>query len=89
MKAKLAIVLGALLGTLGGYACNHGGDCRFDPDCGGGIGGFCDVNRDCADGFCCRSDNCGGGMCTFECDRDSDCPDDMACEHGNTICEWD
>jgi hypothetical protein len=55
--------------------------CRFDPSCAGGIGGLCDSDRDCADGFCCTTDNCGGGMCTVACSHDEDCPDEMACEH--------
>lgn len=56
--------------------------CRFDPDCGGGIGAFCDEESDCDEGICCDSGNCGGGMCTYRCDNDNPCPDDMACEHG-------
>lgn len=58
-------------------------DCRFDPlHCGGGLGGVCDRDSDCASGYCCTEDsNCGGGMCTLPCDRDVDCPSYMACEH--------
>jgi hypothetical protein len=57
-------------------------DCRFDPLCGGGIGGLCDTHDDCDTGFCCmESSNCAGGMCTYQCDSSSDCPDDMRCEH--------
>ena len=58
-------------------------NCRFNPDgCFGEIGGNCDGNSDCNDGFCCDEDsNCGGGMCTISCDDDADCPSFMACEH--------
>ena len=65
-------------------ACSdhHHDECRFDPDCHGGIGGFCDSHHDCESGFCCESDNCGGGMCTVPCQGDGDCPHDMLCEHG-------
>jgi hypothetical protein len=55
--------------------------CRHDPDCGGGVGGFCDGAGDCDEGLCCTSGNCGGGMCTYECHDDRDCPQDMLCEH--------
>jgi hypothetical protein len=57
--------------------------CRFDPGrCGGGLGGLCGSNADCAIGFCCREPKeCGGGMCTLTCRSDFDCPVDMACEH--------
>jgi hypothetical protein len=57
--------------------------CRYHPaSCAGGVGAFCDVDRDCISGFCCtKESNCGGGMCTFACRGDRDCPPDMACEH--------
>ena len=81
--ARTCALFFTLLGSaLAAEAC-HGppGDCRYDPHCGGGIGGFCDDDRDCADGHCCDSKNCGGGMCTYHCDNDRDCPSDMGCEH--------
>lgn len=81
--ALLLAALGAALVLLGG--CSADPDfCRFDPgDCAGGIGGYCDYDSDCQDGYCCREmSNCGGGMCTYACDRDDHCPPDMACEHG-------
>lgn len=55
--------------------------CRFDPECEGGVGGFCDTASDCDEGFCCDTNNCGGGMCTYRCSDDHECPDDMLCEH--------
>lgn len=74
----------ALVGAMVAAQACHGPnseECRFDPDCGGGLGGTCDKDRDCFEGFCCDSDNCGGGMCTLDCDGDRDCPDGMRCEH--------
>lgn len=59
--------------------------CRFNPEsCGGGPGGACDRDSDCAQGLdCCEDDgNCGDGMCTTSCDRDGDCPFNMLCQHG-------
>ena len=75
------------LALLAASLAGCGGDddierCRFDPDCGGGIGGFCEDRRDCETDHCCTSDNCGGGTCAIVCDGDLDCPDDMLCEHG-------
>ncbi len=76
----LVVLLFAVTSMIG--ACAPGPeDCRYDPWCGGGIGGVCDSDGDCFDGFCCDTDNCGGGMCTYDCDEDSHCPPSMLCEH--------
>lgn len=66
--------------------------CRYDwYDCGGYIGGICDVDMDCVEGFCCTTDNCGNGMCTYHCDDDRDCPPSMGCEHDTCfyLCDSD
>jgi hypothetical protein len=55
--------------------------CRFDPYCGGGIGGFCGDAHDCDEGHCCDHDRCNAGMCTYSCREDRDCPEDMRCSH--------
>ncbi|MCC7536236.1 MAG: hypothetical protein IT379_08485 [Deltaproteobacteria bacterium] len=74
-----SLVAATLLVVASGCETEH---CRYDPDCGGGIGGFCNDSGDCDDGFCCTDEsNCAGGICTYRCNDDADCPDDMACEH--------
>lgn len=83
---RLILVLAVLTWPLVGCDDDDEGgleQCRFDPDCGGGIGGFCQDRTDCATDYCCESDNCGGGTCAVVCDGDLDCPEDMLCEHGS------
>lgn len=80
VASVVALLAGAVLGLVAASCeVEH---CRYDPQCGGGIGGFCGDSSDCDEGFCCTEEsNCGGGMCTYRCDDDNDCPEDMACEH--------
>lgn len=76
----VGLLAGAFVGLVAaGCEVEH---CRFDPQCGGGIGGLCNEDDDCDEGFCCTDEsNCAGGMCTYRCSDDADCPDDMACQH--------
>jgi len=81
-RTVLWTFLVAAILVVAGLGCDDGPEhCRYDPLCGGGIGSFCDDDRDCYAGFCCDSGNCGGGMCTYACHDDFDCPSDMLCEH--------
>ncbi len=84
LETLRTLTLCALLGAASLLASCTGDPefCRYDPECGGGIGSNCRTSDDCSDGFCCDSGNCGGGMCTYRCDADRDCPVEMACEHG-------
>lgn len=79
----LGLALGALLSITCAPPGPPGGDCRFNPHCAGGVGGFCDKDVECASGHCCTNKACDGGMCTFECDADSECPVGMLCDGGN------
>jgi hypothetical protein len=83
MKRLHTILLATTLGVASAAISGCGvQECRFDPQCGGGIGSFCDSHGDCDTDFCCmESSNCAGGMCSYECDSSADCPDDMRCEH--------
>ncbi len=87
------VTLGLLVCTvIGPMGCSSDPPhCRYNPECNGGIGAFCDFDNDCIEGFCCDSANCGGGMCTYSCGDDLDCPSDMLCEHGNCFfaCDFD
>ncbi|HEY5958337.1 MAG TPA: hypothetical protein VIV60_17355 [Polyangiaceae bacterium] len=47
-----------------------------------GIGAYCQVNYDCADGFCCTSPPCGHGMCSYRCAASADCPYGALCDGG-------
>ncbi len=77
--AAACIGLGMTMPACGGEP-EH---CRFNPDCGGGVGSLCGSDDDCDEGVCCRETaNCGGGMCTYPCTTSANCPSDMACEHG-------
>jgi len=89
MSPKLpwhAPLLGFLLGAALSVTCAPpgppGGDCRFNPNCPGGVGGFCDRDNECASGHCCDKKACDGGMCTYPCDSDPECPVGMLCDGG-------
>lgn len=82
LASLLGLTLGALFSVTCGPPVPVGGDCRFDPNCPGGIGGFCDNNGDCLSGHCCKKNECADGMCTTKCDKDPDCPVGMLCEGG-------
>jgi hypothetical protein len=82
LTSLLGLALGALVSVTCGPPGPVGGDCRFDPNCPGGIGGFCDSNQECGSGHCCKKNECADGMCTVKCDKDPDCPAGMLCESG-------
>lgn len=82
LRSLLGLTLGALLSVTCGPPGPPGGDCRFNPNCGGGLGGLCDVDSQCASGHCCDKPSCAHGMCTFECKNDAGCPATMRCDGG-------
>ena len=81
LRPLLGLTLGALLSVTCGPPGPPVGDCRYNPDCGGGLGGFCDRDSECGSGYCCERKECDHGMCTFDCDSDPECPAGMLCQH--------
>lgn len=82
LRSVLGLALGALLSVTCGPPGPPTGDCRYDPNCAGGLGGFCDKDKDCFSGHCCGKDSCAGGMCTYQCKVDANCPQGMLCDGG-------
>lgn len=65
-----------------GYGCQSAGAVSVCVPQGGGLGGHCDANSDCATNICAFEDD--RNYCTRICDASSPCPDQMGCVDSGT-----